>query len=56
MSDDAKEQYLNRIELNDGIRLDPTKIIKNPGLRTLAKLFLNSAWGKCDKMTHFENI
>ena len=30
----------------EGIELDPEKIEKNPGLRTLAKMMLNSMWGK----------
>ena len=30
----------------DGVTLDPTKMVKNPALRTLAKLILNSFWGK----------
>lgn len=29
-----------------GIKLEKEKIIKNPALRTIAKLFLNSLWGK----------
>ena len=36
------EKYLQKEE----IQLDPTKIEKNPGLRTLAKMMLNSMWGK----------
>jgi len=27
------------------IQLDPNKIEKNPGLRSIAKLMLNSFWG-----------
>ena len=33
-------------EEREGIRLDPTKIQHNAGLRSLAKLLLNSFWGK----------
>ena len=33
-------------ERHKGIQLDPTKIAYNPGRRSLAKLMLNSLWGK----------
>ena len=32
--------------MKENINLDETKIEKNPGLRSLAKLCLNSFWGK----------
>ena len=35
-----------RVPEREGIRLDPDKIEYNPGLRALAKLMLNSVWGK----------
>ena len=41
-----REEYLQEYETNQGIHLDPAKIEKNPGLRSLAKLMLNSFWGK----------
>ena len=31
---------------HEGIQLDHNKVEKNPGLRSLAKLMLNSFWGK----------
>ena len=31
---------------HEDIELDPNQIEKNPGLRSLAKLMLNSFWGK----------
>ena len=37
---------VNDILQNQGIQLDPTKIVYNAGLRALAKLMLNSFWGK----------
>ena len=37
---------MNDIFENQGIQLDPAKISYNPGLRILAKLMLNSFWGK----------
>ena len=43
---EQKQWYVNDILENQGIQLDPTKIAYNPGLRALAKLMLNSFWGK----------
>ncbi|XP_057335107.1 uncharacterized protein LOC130673909 [Microplitis mediator] len=42
----SKREYLSEYEEQEGVKLDPSKIEKNPGLRSLAKLFLNSFWGK----------
>ena len=39
-------QYIEDYFQHEGIRLDYHKIEKNPGLRTLAKMMLNSMWGK----------
>lgn len=42
-TDPAKrEQYLRDYEEREGIRLDPTKIEKNPARRSLTKMMLNS--------------
>ena len=46
VTDEQKQWYVNGILENQGIQLDPTKINYNPGLRALAKLMLNSFWGK----------
>ena len=46
VTDEQKQWYVNDILQNQGIQLDPTKIVYNPGLRALAKLMLNSFWGK----------
>ena len=45
-TEDQKKQYIGEYDEKEGIKLDPTKIEKNPGLRALAKLMLNSFWGK----------
>ena len=45
-ADDKKTQYVREYDQHEGIRLDPAKIAKNPGKRSLAKLMLNSFWGK----------
>ena len=41
-----KQKYVNDYAKHEGVKLDPNNIGKNPGLRTLAKLCLNSFWGK----------
>lgn len=45
-SQDDKDKYLTDYMDHQGIELDPEKIETNPGLRNLAKLMLNSMWGK----------
>ena len=45
-TEEQKEQYLRQYLEREGIQLDPAAIEKNPGLRSLAKLMLNSFWGK----------
>lgn len=42
--DQAK--YIQKFFEHEGIQLDPEQIEKNPGYRSLAKLFLNSLWGR----------
>jgi len=45
--DSAKrQQYIADYYVKEKIQLEPAKIQKNPGLRTLAKMMLNSMWGK----------
>ena len=45
VTDEQTQAYVDDILENQGIQLDPTKIVYNPGLRALAKLMLNSFWG-----------
>jgi hypothetical protein len=45
VTEDQKTQYIKEILLAEGIELDRDQIKKNPALRTLAKLFLNSLYG-----------
>ena len=45
VTDEQKQQYIDEYYEHEGIRLDPNKIEYNPGLRSLAKLMLNSLWG-----------
>lgn len=45
--DPAKRQrFIDQFLMKEGIALDPDKIEKNEGKRALAKLMLNSFWGK----------
>jgi hypothetical protein len=42
----AKDRYIEAYKEHEGILLDKDKIRKNPALRSLAKLLLNSFWGR----------
>ncbi|XP_041366927.1 uncharacterized protein LOC121381654 [Gigantopelta aegis] len=46
LTDEDKDQYMRQYRDKEGVQLDKHKITKNPGLRSLAKLCLNSFWGK----------
>ncbi|XP_044594809.1 uncharacterized protein LOC123272174 [Cotesia glomerata] len=46
ITDQQKTQYIAAYEKADGIKLDSEKVELNPGLRSVAKLSLNSLWGK----------
>ena len=46
MSEEEKRKYIHDYYEMEGIQLQYDNIKKNPGLRTLAKLMLNSMWGK----------
>ena len=54
MGDDPlkRQRHLDDYRDKEGIELDPEKIEKNPGLRTLAKMMLNSMWGKFGQRTN----
>ncbi|KAK4883382.1 hypothetical protein RN001_006701 [Aquatica leii] len=45
-TDIEKDSYIQEYYLKESIQLDKHSINKNPGLRYLAKLMLNSFWGK----------
>lgn len=45
-TEEKKRNYLNEYWQHEGIQLDYDQVEKNPGLRSLAKLMLNSFWGK----------
>ena len=45
-TEEDKHKYIEDYEKKQGIRLDYDKIKYNPGMRAIAKLCLNSLWGK----------
>lgn len=52
--DEAKERYLREYEKTEGIALDKRNITRNPGLRSVAKLCLNSFWGKFGQRSNLQ--
>lgn len=45
-SESDKDRYVEDFYAMQGIKLDKEKVERNPGLRFVAKIFLNSIWGK----------
>ncbi|PFX13997.1 hypothetical protein AWC38_SpisGene21885 [Stylophora pistillata] len=45
-TEEQKAHYVSQYQDKEGIALDPTMIVKNPGRKATAKLMLNSFWGK----------
>ena len=52
LTEDQKAEYVKQYEEHEGIKLDPEKIEKNPGRKQVAKLILNSFWGKFGENEH----
>ena len=46
VTEEQRQRYVNDYYEREGVLLERDKIEKNPGLRALAKLMLNSFWGK----------
>lgn len=46
VTEDQKNAYIEEFLNREDVQLEYSKIVKNPGLRSLAKLILNSFWGK----------
>ena len=46
VTDQQKEAYIAEYEVHEGIKLDSDKIEVNPGRKAVAKVMLNSFWGK----------
>ncbi|EFN85139.1 hypothetical protein EAI_03501, partial [Harpegnathos saltator] len=54
--ENAKECYLRVYKQIEGVVLDRRNIARNPGLRSVAKLCLNSFWGKFGQRYNLPNI
>lgn len=52
MTEEQKAEYVKQYEEREGIKLDPRRIEKNPGRKQVAKLMLNSFWGKFGENEH----
>tara|TARA_R100001086_G_scaffold243116_1_gene171605 strand:- start:2739 stop:6575 length:3837 start_codon:yes stop_codon:yes gene_type:complete len=51
-TEEDKDKYIQDYQDRQGIKLDKDKIVENPGLRAIAKLCLNSLWGKFGQRTN----
>ena len=47
---------MRRFEEREGIRRDKEKVKPNPGLKTTAKLMLNSFWGKFSQRENLPTV
>lgn len=56
VSDESKWGYIRDYKEKEGIDLEYDKITINPGLRSLAKLCLNSFWGKFGQRLSLNNL
>lgn len=45
-TEEKKEEYIQEYLDREGVKLEPEKVIKNGGRKQVAKLMLNSFWGK----------
>jgi G:T-mismatch repair DNA endonuclease (very short patch repair protein) len=52
----AKHAYVDMYRKHEGIQLDVNKIEVNPGLRSIAKLALNSFWGKFGQRSNLDQV
>ena len=56
VDEERKHKYIDDYYEHEGVQLDYDNIRKNPGLRSLAKLMLNSFWGKFGKRTNMQRL
>ena len=56
VTEEQKQAYIDDYYEHEGIRLDPAKIRKNPGMRSIAKLMLNSLWGKFGQRENLDQV
>ena len=55
-TENDKHSYIDLYEKKEGIRLDYNKVKKNTGLRAIAKLMLNSFWGKFGQRSNMQQV
>lgn len=55
-TEEDKDKYINDFYEREQIMLDRNKIMKNKGLRTVAKLILNCLWGKFGQNESFPSM
>lgn len=55
-TEDDRQKYIDNYFEKEGIKLEYNRIQKNPGLRALAKLMLNSFWGKFGKRSNLPQV
>ena len=51
-----RQQYIEEYSSNEGVILDPKLIVHNPGLCSIAKLALNSFYGKFGQCSNMSNM
>ena len=51
-TEEEQQEYIRKYRDREGIELDSTRIEKNPGRKQVAKLMLNSFWGKFGENEH----
>jgi hypothetical protein len=54
-NEEDQEKYIGEYFEREGIKLDKARIEKNPALYKIAKLFLNSAWGKFSQRLYYDD-
>ena len=52
VTEQDKDEYIQQYYENEGVLLDKDNISSNPGMRAVAKLLLNSHWGRFAMNTH----
>ena len=55
-NEEDKQMYISTYYEREGIQLDYNRVQKNPGLRSLAKLMLNSFWGKFGQRSNMTQL
>jgi G:T-mismatch repair DNA endonuclease (very short patch repair protein) len=55
-TEEEKDDYVKRYAEREGVQLDKTRIENNPGLRSVAKLALNSFWGKFGQRNNMSRV